>query len=68
MNIYEVFHLIQNKDNIEKLDEIFCRWYFQTSVITTNVKEEVKKAAVEMMQMGEATLCSYIQKMYDIKS
>ncbi len=30
MNIYEVFHLIQNKDNIDKLDEIFCRWYFQT--------------------------------------
>ncbi|EZP78408.1 hypothetical protein H839_01031 [Parageobacillus genomosp. 1] len=68
MNIYEVIHLIQNRDNIDKLDEIFCRWYFQTSVITPDVKAEVKKAAVEMMQIGETKLYSYILDIYGVKS
>ena len=46
ITIYDLIGYIQNMDNMDKLDEIISRWYFQTSVWTSQVKEEVKKAVV----------------------
>lgn len=67
MTVYDLIGKIQNTDNVDKLDEIISRWYFQTSVWTPQVKEEVKKAAVEILQMGEPKVYQFIVDMYGLK-
>ncbi|UYL93910.1 hypothetical protein PK21_gp08 [Geobacillus phage vB_GthS_PK2.1] len=67
ITIYDLIGYIQNMDNMDKLDEIIRRWCFQTSVWTPQVKEEVKKAAIEILQIGEPKVCQFIVDMYDLK-
>lgn len=62
MNIYEVFPLIINKDNIDKIDEILNRWYFQTDVLTEEVIYEKKRSAKEFLAMGERKLYEFIME------
>jgi hypothetical protein len=64
MNIYNVIHLIQNMDNVDKLDKIFSRYCFNTSVITEEVKEDIKKSAIEIAKIGERKVYEYIMDGY----
>ncbi|ATA58777.1 hypothetical protein GS458_0315 [Geobacillus stearothermophilus] len=67
ITIYDLIGYIQNMDNMDKLDEIISRWYFQTPVWTSQVKEEVKKAVVEILQLGEPKVYQFFVDMYGLK-
>lgn len=67
MNVYDVFDKINNMDNMDRLDEIFGRRCFQTSVITNEVRNELKVACGDIFKLGEVKVYEFIKNGYKLK-
>lgn len=68
MNKYEVIHLVKDMDNLDKIQDIFSRWYFQTSVITPKVKQGMIEGAKEIAKMGEMKVYKHVKDVYKLKT
>ncbi|AYP68820.1 hypothetical protein BpsM61_00046 [Bacillus phage vB_BpsM-61] len=67
MMIYDVITVVKNPDNVDKLDKIFERRCFNTSMMTGSVYDEIKTSAIEIYKMGEVQVYERIKEHYQIK-
>jgi hypothetical protein len=67
MNIYDVIHLLQNPNNMDKVDTILGNWCFSTSFYSPEVLKDVKKQLPAFHRMGEIKIYEYLKATYNIK-
>lgn len=67
MTIYDVIHLVDNADNVDRLDRVFDSWCFNTSVMTPEVRQELQKQVGQVAKMGELRLYKYLKGIYGLK-
>lgn len=67
MDIYRVIDKVDNPENMDAIGEILDRWYFQTSIMSKEVKDGVKEAAIELANLGEKRIYKFIKDAYGLK-
>lgn len=67
MNIYDVIHLLQNPNNMDKVDTILGNWCFSTSFHSPEVLKEVKRQLPALHKIGEIKIYEYLKTTYNIK-
>jgi hypothetical protein len=67
MNIYDVIHLLQKPENMDKVDTVLNNWAFNTSFVSPEVLAEIKKQLPAFHKMGEIKIYEYLKTTYNIK-